>query len=260
MTLSLLTYNTLFNNGYENMDIIITTYRPDIICFQEVDASEVNFAKLLKYGYKLADYEASFIRFGKIYSAATFFNKKSIKFVSSRHIDKKHSLVGMIYNLLSLILRYGMQKTFLLTDFIHKKTDKRITICNTHLFVAAPNALRIDLINHVLKNLEINKKKKFIIAGDFNYLPYQRRRLEALMKKYGLREATKNLTQTIKFSSNGIFESFSIFQKLSLRIVNILFKKLKIDYIFYKGVKLVKTERIEVRFSDHYPILSVFNI
>ncbi|MCL4363964.1 endonuclease/exonuclease/phosphatase family protein [Patescibacteria group bacterium] len=262
MDFSYLTYNTLFNNGFENIKKIIDFYHPDVLCFQEIDTREDNLSKLYKYGYKLAGYENSFVRLGAIYGVATFYKENSLRHIPSLPIKKKNEVFrSLFYSILSFLLGYNRQKTFLSSNFIHLKTNKKITVCNTHLFVIGSNALRIRHINYVLKSLGTEKKQRFIISGDFNYLPYQRKKLESLMKKHQLKEATKNVGQTIKFSKeDDIFQTFGSFQKLSTRIVNIFFKALKIDYIFYKGLKLKKTERIEVRYSDHYPIISTFSL
>ena len=93
-----------------------------------------------------------------------------------------------------------------------------ITVCNVHLFVIGSNSLRIKDIDQALKTLNIERKKYFIIAGDFNYFPYQRKKLEKIMKKYGLKEATDKINQTIKFSNNGSFENFNLFQRFSTKI------------------------------------------
>lgn len=261
MEFSFLTYNTLFNNGFENIKTILDLRKPDIICFQEINTSENNLKKMTKYGYRLAGYENSFIRLGTIYGIATFYNEKAFKTIQSTTLKQyDSSVLGLIYNILGVFLGYNRHKSFLLTNFFHKKTGKKVSVCNTHLFVIGSNALRIKHINKVLKTLQIGGKKHFIISGDFNYLPYQRKKLEKFMKKFHLKESTQNVYQTVKFTGDDFLKTLSTFQKLSTRVVNAIFKNLKIDYTFYKGIKLKKTERIEASYSDHYPILSVFKI
>ncbi|MEK7177782.1 MAG: hypothetical protein AAB705_03075, partial [Patescibacteria group bacterium] len=104
-------------------------------------------------------------------------------------------------------------------------------------------------------------KAPLIIVGDFNYFPYKRMRLEKMMAKFGLKEATANIRQTIKFSGNGKFEKFNLFQRLTLPFINMFVaKQIKTDYSFYRGLKLIKTERIESQTSDHYPIISTFSL
>ena len=81
------------------------------------------------------------------------------------------------------------------------------------------------------------------------------------MKKYNLIEATKDIRQTVDFSPEGKKEEFSFLQNFFIRRINHFFgNQMKNDYIYYRGIKLTKTERIEVRYSDHYPIISTFEI
>jgi len=266
MNLSLLTYNTLFNNATNKIDEIINKYHPDIVCFQEVLTDDKNIKKIEKLGYKLADYSNSFIKFGKIFGVATFYNSDKLSFVQSASLKLGNNLLEVFFTLIQIMIGYNKPKTILRCDFVDKVSKKKLIICNTHLYVVAPNNLRVNHLNQALKSLNLDNKSALIIAGDFNYFPYQRRRLENLMKKYHLQEATKNIKQTFKLAYKGIFDHFNFFQKTGLNILRILkltdriTNQFKNDYIYYRGVKLIKTDRIEVRFSDHYPILSNFNI
>ena len=148
---------------------------------------------------------------------------------------------------------------------MEKKFKKRVSVCNTHLYVVAPNNLRVNHLNNALRSFDLDNETALIIAGDFNYFPYQRKRLENLMKKYYLKEATKNIRQTFKMSYDGLFDNFNFFQRIGLFLLKTfhltekITKQMKNDYIFYRGISLKKTERVENRFSDHYPIVSVFS-
>ncbi len=261
MNLSLLTYNTLFNNAVSNLDEVINTHHPDIICLQEALTDDKSIQKIEKFGYKMADYANSFVKFAKIFGVVTFYNPKILVYKDSFKLNLGTNLGEYFFYLLKIILGYNQPKTILETNFIHKLTKKKITICNVHLYVIGSNELRIKHINNVLKSINLSKKKQLIIVGDFNYLPYKRKGLEKMMAKYGLREATANIRQTIKFTTDGKFEKFNLFQRLTLPFVNKFFvKQIKTDYSFYRGLKLRKTEKIEAQFSDHYPILSSFEI
>lgn len=264
MQLSILTYNTLYNNGFENFEKVLKkiTFKPDIICFQEVDTNENNLKKLEKFGYKLADFENSFTRLGIIYGAVTYYNPQVLKYINSnKMIINKIFLSEYLTSLISFLFGFGRQKTFLLSNFYHKKAKRKISVCNTHLFVLGSNNMRLKNIEEMIKKLNIESKKNFIICGDFNYFPYQRKKLEKFMKKYFLKEATKNISQTIKFSyEEFLSEVLTIFHKLSLRIIKIFIEGLKIDYIFYKGLRLIYSKKIEIRYSDHFPIVSKFSI
>jgi endonuclease/exonuclease/phosphatase family metal-dependent hydrolase len=260
MNLSLLTYNTLLNNAANKLDSIISQYHPDIICLQEALTDDNNIKKVEKLGYKLADFANSFVKFGMIFGVVTFYNQKALKFVGSSEVMNKYKSINLLSNLLRIVLGFNHPRSFLQVDLIHKQTNKKITICNTHLFVIGSNALRIKHIDHALEAFNIGSKKYFLVAGDFNYFPYQRSKLEKIMKKYRLKEATKNVSQTVKFSYNGLFEGNIALVRFLARFINIFSKNLKVDYIFYRGLRLKKTERVDVRFSDHYPVISTFEV
>lgn len=261
MNFSVLTYNTLFNKAFLQLKTIIDQSHPDILCLQEVDISANNLKSLDRFGYKLADYSGTFIKFGKAFGVATYFNPKKFKFVNSDSPKIGSNLLEYLFMIPQLILRINKPKTVLRTDFISKVGNKKITICNSHLIVAAPNSVRVFHINKALDSLDIKSTIPLIITGDFNYVPYQRKQLDNIMKKYFMMEATKNIRQTVEFSPHGKKEDFSFLQGFIARNINHFFgNQMKYDYIYYRGVKLNKTDRIEVRFSDHYPIISSFSL
>ena len=261
MTFSLLTYNVLFNKAFLQLEKILLKYKPDLLCFQEVDTSEKNLSRLDKFGYTLADYSNSFIKFGKIYGVATYFNRNKFKFLMSDSLKISTNLSEFFFTLIQTLVRQNKPKTVLRTDLLHKQTRSLITICNAHMLVIAPNSLRTNHINKALGLLNIKNKTKLIIGGDFNYLPYRRKRLEKMMKKYGLTEATKNIQQTFDINIVGDKGRLTPLEHLFMKFIDKIFShRMKNDYIFFRGLQLKKTKRIEVGFSDHYPIISTFKI
>lgn len=261
MTFSILTYNTLFNKAFKHLGQIIKQAPPDIICLQEVDISSKNLEIIRKFGYELADYSGTFIKFGRAFGVATYYQPKKFKLSNTDSIKISFNLLEILFTIPQLILRLNKPKTVLRTDFVSKVGNKKITICNSHLIVAAPNSVRIFHIDKALSSLNIKSSVPLVITGDFNYVPYQRKKLDNIMEKYYLIEATKNIRQTVDFSSKGKKENFSFLQGFLARNINHFFgNQMKYDYIYYRGVKLIKTDRIEVRFSDHYPIISTFSL
>jgi len=259
MTFSVFTYNTLFNRAVEEIKPLILEHQPDVLCLQEVKTDEANLKMIEKFGLKLADFSNSFIKFGQVFGVATFYNPKKLRHVRSTALHSGSNLTEILFQIFQALLGYNKPKTFLKSDFVEKTSKKDFSICNIHLYVVGSNALRLKHIKEVIQGIETKEKTPLILAGDFNYFPYLRRRLENLMKTHGFKEATKNIFQTIKFTRDGIFENFNLFQRVSIKIAKKLLQNLKIDYIFYRNLKLVKTERIEVRFSDHFPIISYFS-
>ena len=261
MDFSILTYNTLFNKAFMKLGHIIKEHSPDILCLQEVDISEGNLKSIKQYGYEMADYSGTFIKFGKAFGVATYYNPKKFGLTNTNSLKISSNLLELLYTIPQMILGINKPKSVLRTDFISKINGKKIVICNSHLIVIASNSVRVKHISNALDSLNISPKMPLIIAGDFNYLPYQRKKLDDIMKKYYLTESTKNIRQTVDFTPKGKKEDFSFIQGFLIREINHFFgNQMKNDYIYHRGVKLIKTNRIEVRYSDHFPIISFFKI
>lgn len=261
MNFSVLTYNVLYNEAFSGLKLIVKEFSPDILCLQEVDTGENNLQAIEEYGYTLADYSNSFIKFHKTFGVATFYNQKRVLFTGSNIFQ----LPRNIYEILSLIIRIlrgkDIPRTVLKTEFMLKEKKQKLVIYNTHLAVFETNGARVRQLKKILNFTDIHTKLPLLITGDFNYAPYRRKYLERLMRKHGLREATKSINYTFQTTKDGKFERFNLFQKIIIFIGRIFHTdRLKVDYMFYKNLGLKKIERIEVRFSDHFPILATFQI
>lgn len=239
MNFSLLTYNVLFNKASIELQEIFKISRPDIFCLQEVETDDSNLNKLEEFGYKLADFSNSFIKFGRIFGVATYYDPAKFEFIESKSIK----LPFTIYEIILIILKGGNKpRTVLRTDFIDKKSKKKFTVYNLHYSVLATNQGRNKQMRETLNNIDPGDSRPIIVAGDFNY-PYGRKKFEEIFKVYGFKEATNNLFFTLETK---LFGLFSI--------------KLKDDYVLYRKIKLVKTKRISYKKSDHYPITAEFDL
>jgi len=260
MTFSLLTYNVLFNKAFLQLEKILLKYKPDILCFQEVDTSEKNLNRLNKFGYTLADYSNSFIKFGKIYGVATYFNAKKLNLVKVDSFNLPRSVYEMLTTIVKILKGSGKPRTILRTDLSLGKKSKTLAIYNVHLTVTGINRTRAKQLATILNHSFEVKKMPVIITGDFNYFPYRRKKLEVLMSKYGFKEATSNINYTIRFPDRK-FAKYSFIQEIGAKILRKYYNnRLKPDYSFFKNLRLIKSERVEVKFSDHYPIISTFKI
>jgi len=262
MKFSLLTYNVLYNNALARLSPILKKYKPDILCLQEVDTNEKNLKSLERDCYQLADFSNSFIKFGKIYGVATYYNTNSFTFLESDNLNLPRSYLEIALLIFHLLKGGNKPRTVLQTDFLCKLVNKSLSIFNIHLSLYGANSIRNKQLEKTLKDdLTFGKKDPLIITGDFNYFPYRRKKLENIMKECGLAEATCNLNYTIRYSFDGKAERYNFIQKLGARFIRkFLDGKLKVDYTFYRNLKLTKAERIDVRFSDHYPIIAYFKI
>lgn len=238
MTLNLLTYNLLYNKALIGIETIIDQYHPDILTLQEIKTSLDNLTGVEKYGYKLADYSHSFLKHQKIYGVATYYNPKTLSFTGSRSINLPRS----IYEMLLFLLRRGNNpRTVLKTEFISRQEKKKFNIYNVHLTTWGTNKLRMKQIAETFQSFHLNTIPS-IIAGDFN-LPYGRKTLETFIKKNRLSEATNNLSYT--------------FEKKLVRFIPI---KLKLDYVLTDKLPIRNAQRLNYRFSDHYPIFVQFDL
>lgn len=259
MEFSILTYNVLFNRAVSKLRSVIEQKQPDILCFQEIETNEPNLQSLEHDDYRLADFSNSFIKFGTIYGVATYYNTKCLTHINTEIISLPKSIYEVIVTIIRLLRGGNRARTVLRTDFIHKKTNRRITVYNTHLSSFGSNSIRYKQLEKMLRDIHPTVNHALLVAGDFNHLPYQRKKLEDLVHSYGLREATNELpfTFTYDFSLPHIGSIQRFLGKLWLKIVP---RQIKIDYIFYAHVLHEKTERLKNPYSDHFPVLSTFTL
>lgn len=237
MKYTTLTYNLHYNKASQELRSVLKENDPDLIFLQELATDEESMRAIMERGYELADFSNSFIKGKKIFGVATFY-KTSLFSVQK---TKSFNLPSSIIQIITFLLKNRTNpRTVLRTDFLVKKTKSPLCTYNIHFSPNATNALRMKQLKNTLEDLVMSAKSPLIIAGDFNY-PYGRKKLEDILKKYHLKEATNNLFFT---SRQTFFKRFAI--------------KLKLDYVFYRNLKFVSNKRIEVFHSDHFPILSEF--
>jgi len=259
MKFSLLTYNILFNKALPYLAPVLNEYHPDIICLQEIDTREENLKELEKCGYKLADFANCFIEYGQIWGVATYYNPDKLELMNSKPIK----LINGFYEFIKLLSRLfrdrGLSRKILNTNFRFKTTKKDISIYNVHLSAISLNGLRIKQLN-TLDFEEIEKKGSVIMTGDFNF-PVERKKLEKIMTKHHLKEATNNIFYTLKYPPHSKNYQYGFLQGLFSRIARLFWTdEIKLDYIFYRGLKNTSTKRLDFSYSDHFPVITQFEI
>ncbi|MBI2051374.1 endonuclease/exonuclease/phosphatase family protein [Candidatus Roizmanbacteria bacterium] len=239
MKFSLLTYNLLLNRATGELKEIISAHKPDLLCFQEINTDLSNLREIENHGYRLADFSNSFMRQGRVFGVATFYNPRVFSLSQTFSFDLPNSL----YQIIMFILHNKKNpRTVLKTEFVAKKNGKKVTTYNIHLTPFATNSFRIKQIKNTLQDLHLARKSPVVIAGDFNF-PYGRKKFEEIIRVYDLKEATNNVMFTLE---RKVLKFFSI--------------KLKLDYILYKNMSAHKNEVIHVKHSDHFPILTKFEL
>jgi len=239
-SLTILTYNLYFGRAFGELLLLANKHKPDIICVREFPVSEEVIEQLEKNGYELADYSHSFFKHFRIYSVATFYNPKKIKYANTSTIDFARSF----YELALFILRLSKTARSALTNnFVTRSQKKSFQVCNVHLTaLQSTNKVRMKQLYKTFQLLNGNSKTPTIVTGDFNYV-YKRKALETFFHKQGYKEATNNLLYTIETRLLWLFKI-----------------KMKPDYIWYKRLKKIQTKRFSRRFSDHFPVLAKFEL
>lgn len=239
MKFTFLTYNLLYNKATSELGEVLKRHKPDILCFQEIVTDDKTFNLIEKHGYKLADYSNFIVRFGKIFGVATFYKPEVFSFTASSSLNLPRAFLEILLYVFKIRLD---PRIVLKTEFIAKKNKKRVCVYNVHLTPYSTNAMRAKQINNIFPDFELNKETPTVVAGDFNF-PYRRKAFEALFQKYDLKEATNTIYRT--------------FEK---RILRFFLLSYKTDYILYKNLKVISTKKLLYYRSDHYPLLSKFEL
>jgi endonuclease/exonuclease/phosphatase family metal-dependent hydrolase len=239
MRITTLTYNLLYNKALPTIHTIFEEHAPDVVMFQEMRIDEEYFDHILGMGYELADVSHSFRRGKKIFGIATFYNPQELVLKKSQTF---HLPSSFYQHMTFLVQQKKTPRTVLKTEFEVKKTKASVSTYNMHLTPVATNALRMKQLFNTFDDPHLTTHTPTIIAGDFNY-PYGRKNLGSVLEEYGLSEATSNLTYTHE-----------------TRIFGLIPLKLKLDYVFYKNLTLVSNELLPHKHSDHFPIVSSFEM
>ena len=200
----------------------INSLNLDIICLQEVFIKKD--AKELEYLLKKSCYKY-------------FYHVKNL-FVASKYkiFNKSYKIFkeqGRLFSYSFLDVLY--QKAF--QYFLLKK--EKIIVINTHLLSGAGKQkrhyknVRESQVLEILKH--VKKKKKVIFLGDFNFL--KNSEAYKLIKEEGFIDKSKNITKPT-------------FPE----------KRIKIDYVFVKGIKDGKVKLVKMgSLSDHRGLILEIN-
>ena len=256
MQFSLLTYNTLLNDAQKGLYSIFKKYHPDFVCLQEIETDEKNIEKIEKLGYSLADYSNGFIKYGKVYGVATFFNPHIGSCINTKSITLPRGMGEAIAFLFRIFRTQKKDRTVLKAEFALTDQKQKLIIYNIHLSAHGSNGIRIKQLERTLSDIEKSSDSATILIGDFNY-PFGRKKLEELMIAHGFSEATT----AISYTTDGKLLYYSFIEKILMRIFQFFVgKENKLDYIFYKNCKALSTVRIDAPLSDHFPLLAKFEI
>lgn len=238
---SLLTYNLHYGAGSSDVPSLLNTYHPDICCFQETDIDEDFFILLKRFGYDLAGYSHSFKRLfhTQHYSIATFYKRERYTFINSRFYKLPRGIIEMAQVAAGVTEN---SRTVLQTQLLHADTKKPVYVYNVHLTAYSTNIARVKQIHSMAHVVKKHEQFPVFISGDLNY-PYKRKKLERIFKEYGFSEASHNVPYTS-------IQNYA----------HVWIKRVKLDYMFYKNLSHVYTDRIPSCSSDHFPLYAQFHI
>lgn len=252
MQLKVLTFNVLFNRALPGLAHIVAETKPDIICLQEIETDQKSLNKYQPKDYLLADYSNCFIKFGKIFGLATYYRTSTLSLVRSESLNLPRSFIEAFL----VVLKGGNNpRTFLKTIFNIKDGSRKLVIYNIHLTALGSNGARLKQLKETLEDVheDTSLKHPTIIAGDLNYYPLRRKKLENIMEAYGLREATAGITYT--FDKDRYQDDFLHTFILKLTPWS---SHTKTDYILYRNLNFKQVKRLDVELSDHFPIVASF--
>jgi endonuclease/exonuclease/phosphatase family metal-dependent hydrolase len=198
----------------------------DIICLQEMNLKDLEFiADTLKYNYVYypnAIHPGNRKDFGQAILAKWPIEK-----------DQKILLPFSLKDRYIKIQRCAIGATILIND-------KKIFVFSAHLGVIISPEHRKEQVRTII-NAIAPTADKCIIAGDFNtYAQIHTKAVMQTLENSGFELATKNTSWTYKYWY-------------------LLNHKTALDYIFYRGLKLIEAGKItDKSLSDHLPIWAEF--
>ncbi len=234
--IKLLQWNIWFKENIDNIILELKNINPDIVCIQElsITADDKSNADKLKSIYPYMYYEIAdtFLdgrsQCNAILSKYPILNAKKY-YVQKPSDDKNdYSREGRIY----LEVQLNIEGKILNVGTTH--------LSYTHKFEETD--LKDKEINELIKC--INKNKNYIFSGDLNTT--RTSKYISQIEQYLVNNDTSNTWTTKPFSYQGFDE-----KKLNW----------KLDYIFSTpDIKVVKTNVLKTKYSDHLPVLCEFEI
>jgi len=141
-----------------------------------------------------------------------------------------------------------------LLSIIFKFKNKQFQVINTHIDINGGQSHRLKQ-HKFIKNQLLSNIKHQIVCGDFNTIGVNNKNeVKEIKKVYGkdFLEASSKISWTQDFYNCPL--AFAWLNRL-VKIMHFHFRQ-KLDHILVKGFNLLETKRIEMRGSDHLPIIS----
>lgn len=229
--ISILSYNIEYGRKLDEIISWINNLEtlPQIICFQEFPEKELEEIKDKKFFKEQNLFFAKGLsNKGEFFGELTVIDSSVIKLSETKYLDFGPDHIE------SALKRKIIKRSAIIIEFKYKGKD--FSLANVHLTPVALHGKRRKQLSNVIEESKIERS---IIVGDFNY--------SSLLNKNGL------ITFMNKFDYILAGENL-ITNKYKYKIPQ------QLDYVFYKNLKHIKTEVFDLSFSDHFPVITKFDI
>lgn len=256
--LKLMTYNvgnfTSSQDGEDYEDVLsgvrklVSEKEPDIISMQEFYVKDTSEAKNIFPGYPYTQkffhthYDGKYFVGNIIFSKYPIAGGDKITFHDSNNMAVYADIVvnGKQVRLYNLHLQSNsISMTSILNKLSKNYEDFSNEFADAHVKVKKSTPRRIQQVKYILEHIE-NCGTDVLLCGDFNDTPIS----------YCIKELSRGRKDTFKDGGRGMGATYSV-----------LWPLLRIDYVFVpKDYEVLKHETIKVKYSDHYPVMTKFNI
>lgn len=229
---TIISYNVEYGQRISEIYNFISSLdeKPQIICLQEFPEKELaNLEKNKIFKKQNIFFLKGLSKKDEFFGELTIIDSSKIKVIKTEYLDFGQDRIESIYK------RKVIKRSAIINVLIIKQRE--ISLVNVHLTPLSLHGKRKEQLTQAIDGVKDSKAS--IILGDFNYSSLLTRGgLISFMKKYDYVLAGEKLV-TNKYK-------YKIPQQL--------------DYIFYKNLSFKETKVLEVTFSDHFPIISQFEI
>lgn len=203
--------------------------KPQIICLQEFPEKEiVNLEKNKIFKKQEFFFTKGLSNKNEFFGEITIIDQSIIESLDIKYLDFGLAHFESVYK------RKILKRSAIINEI--KINNKKISVANVHLTPFSVHGIRRKQLLKIIENINLDRS---IILGDFNYSSLLNRGgLINFMNKYDYSLAGEKLI-TNKYK-------YKISQQL--------------DYVFYKNMKHLKTKVFDLPFSDHFPVISEFEI
>ncbi len=254
MKITFATYNIL--HGYHFKEVLENIKNLfgrgcDIVCVQE---AEIDFEEILPPNFKVEYFHhTSACNLAIIYNSSKFVLKDIQRILLPR-------LSKVYWTQYFTKYRQISERGIMIVDFLFE--NKLLRVTNAHLAWEGGTKHRLHQLEYLLQNSKRDASALEIISGDFNTLApsllrrFQEKKVERILKDY------MNVFPGLEWScdgsndapQDGLYKMMKILHFFGINLYS------RLDYIFSKNLKKISSEMLDLKGSDHRPLIVTFEI